>query len=148
MAWLRRRWLAITLFVVTAVVVGFVAWTLRPLNATERRLVGTWRMQTSMWSMPPSRVTLAADRRYLVHETPGQPPVCVGTWSGAEKRFVLRPHRPLSWQGLRGLLYEFLHPELVRHNAELKILSADNFWTQTWKENDASRVTYERVVER
>ena len=147
MVWLRRRWVAVTLFTGMAVFAGFVAWTFRPLNATERRLVGAWRVQTSLWSMPPTRVTLAADRRYLVQETPGQPPVCIGTWSGAENRFVLRPHRPLSWQGLQGLLFELRHPELVRHASELTILSADNFWTRAWNENDSSRVTYERVVE-
>lgn len=147
MKWLRRRWVSLTLFAGTVAVVAFLAWNFRPLNATERQLVGTWRMQTAQWSMPPSRVTLATDRRYLVHATPGRPPVCAGMWSGSGNRFVLRPHRPMSWQGLRGLLFEILQPEPNRRDVELKILSADNFCTQTWKVNDSSRVTYERVVE-
>jgi len=55
----RRRWPWIVLAAVLLVVGGPIAWRFRPLNATERALVGRWKCVDDV-----SVFELSADRRF------------------------------------------------------------------------------------
>lgn len=64
----RRRWPWGVISVIVLVVGVPLAWKFRPLNATERKLLGTWE------SSPKNRLSFHADRRfYLSGATPGDP---------------------------------------------------------------------------
>ena len=55
----RRRWPWVVLAVVVLLVAGPLAWKYRPLNATERKLVGVWAVA----SKPEQKIRFSPSRR-------------------------------------------------------------------------------------
>lgn len=89
-----RRWMIRLAIMLVALVALRVAWHHRPLNETERKLVGSWRIQTQGWSIS-SRATLTADRRYKSIPDSADPQVVgTGSWSASGETFSMRPDIP------------------------------------------------------
>ena len=83
----RRRWLVrVTVFLVLMVGV-MLAWPFRPLNGTERRLVGAWHLLGDR----PQFLRFTADRR-LRYAGGSEPFEEIGTWSAAESGLEIRFH--------------------------------------------------------
>lgn len=55
----RRRWPWVVLAMVVLLVAGPLAWKYRPLNATERKLVGVW----ALVSQPEQKIRFSPSRR-------------------------------------------------------------------------------------
>ena len=89
-----RRWrirLAITL---VALVALRAAWHYRPLTEIERKLVGTWLIQTQSWSMS-YKITLTPDRRFRTVWIGTDPQiVTMGSWSVSGDTYSMRPDIP------------------------------------------------------
>ena len=59
---LRSRWPLVVAAVMLLIVAFPVAWMFRPLNATERAILGTWRLDASRAA--DVRLTFTSDRRF------------------------------------------------------------------------------------
>lgn len=89
----RRRWPWRALAVVALVVGGLLAWRFRPLNGTERALVGKWKGDYG-------EVTFRSNRRFEAgDEAFGEGPDETGTWSATEDQLLidLDVPGPLTW---------------------------------------------------
>ena len=81
----RRLWPYIAVALLLLFVGGPLAWLFRPLNATERKLVGTWLFVSD----GTQRMQFRADRRLAYSN--GQDPVeDIATWTAAEDGLRLR----------------------------------------------------------
>jgi hypothetical protein len=89
-----RRWIVRLGIGLLGLIALNVAWHFRPLNATERKLVGTWSVQTMGWSIG-STTTLTPDRRFQsVHIGTDPRIVTTGSWSASARTFSMRPDIP------------------------------------------------------
>ena len=83
----RRRWPWVVISVVLLIVGVPLAWKFRPLNATERKLVGVW----SRPKWPGKRIILEGDRTFLVFD-PGPERLCLTErrkWRASESGFFI-----------------------------------------------------------
>lgn len=111
----RRRWPWLILTVVLIAIGGPLAWRYRPLNAEEKRLVGTWS------SLPPYEGAairtyhFADSRRYTEGYVFG--PV-VGEWSMSRGVLTFRPDRsePLSLSDAIAAYKAFVDPSSTWHS--------------------------------
>lgn len=106
----RRRWPLWLLAVVLLLIAGPIAWRWRPLNATERALLGTWRIaqpNVSGAAFSSLDTTYTADRRWVIRNPahrplPGRPAPAPlsGTWSAVDGRlsYGTDSRTPLSWR--------------------------------------------------
>lgn len=103
----RRRWPWWIAGAVLLLVAGPIAWSFRPLNTVERRLLGKWRSPTSDPSISVT-YTFTPDRRAVFDTGFGLPPLH-GTWSASSSGLLMsfEGPAPKSWTGLpRSLLYD------------------------------------------
>lgn len=95
----RRRWPWIGLAVVLLCVSGSLAWRYRPLNRTERALLGKWRPdEFSRTANPADRITLTADRRFVWRMddsgTAIRVPFTYGCWSASNQGLFFKLDSP------------------------------------------------------
>lgn len=83
----RRRWLVGVTAAFVPVVGVMLAWPFRPLNGTERQLVGTWLLLGDR----PQFLRFTVDRR-LRYAGGSQPFEEIGTWSAGERGLEVRFH--------------------------------------------------------
>ena len=82
----RRRWLWLLSAIGIAAIGGSLAWTFRPLNAAERRLLGTWtRMDDER-----VRFRFTADRRVQATVIKTLQLEDYGDWHAADGSVVIR----------------------------------------------------------
>ena len=100
----RRRWPWVVLAAVLVLVGGPLAWRFRPLNATEKRLVGRWQstfVDGSIYEFRPDRrwkhslfgergSWTAANGEISFRLDPSSPPLTVQPWLGRLKTFITR----------------------------------------------------------
>lgn len=104
---MKRRWRWWIVGVVLLLVGSPIAWSFRPLNAVERRLVGQWRCPSSdarIWTT----YTLTADRR-AIFDTGFGLPLLSGSWSASDAGLLMSFNGPgpKSWAKLpRQLFYD------------------------------------------
>ena len=118
----RRRWPWVILAAVLLLVGGPIAWRLRPLNATERRLVGTWTPEDPAMTPELLPFTLKPDRT-LFYSALGGTLTFPGRWDATSETIeiqmdpdpdrsdpiiprLLRLYRQLSGQHRRPLLFD------------------------------------------
>lgn len=92
----RRRWPWAVLAVVISVFVSVAGWRYRPLNPTERQLVGTWHEVGS----PESRFRYFPNRRFCLYSVYGKGEFDVGalgSWSCSDSSLIYRTDRGLFW---------------------------------------------------
>jgi hypothetical protein len=80
----RRRWPWVVLAAVLVLVGGTIAWQNRPLNATERELVGHWRCKSRSLTC-----SFAANRRFQFDDTDVNAIPFEGRWSATDSSLVL-----------------------------------------------------------
>jgi len=81
-----RRWPWIVLAAVLLLICGPIAWRTRPLNATERRLVGHWRCKDR-----DLMLSLAANRRFQMAEIPVNALPLEGRWTATASSLIIVP---------------------------------------------------------
>lgn len=112
----RRRWPWVALAFVLCLVGGPLAWQLRPLNATERALVGTWDCDKR--TMDEGTLTFTSNRRYT--QQMGRL-VIPGSWRVVDGALVLRsdpvPPPTTVWSRLLSRLSPFVE----RWHGQLRI---------------------------
>lgn len=84
----RRRWPWVILAGVLLLVGGPIVWQFRPLNATEKALVGVWR---GGWPTV-TELTFSPDRRYrrLIVRNQNQWPLSRGAWHAADQQLSMK----------------------------------------------------------
>ncbi len=112
---LWRLILAMVLFVG-----GPVAWWYRPLNATEARLVGTWRSDRG------SEFTLYRSHAYRLDFLNAR-----GTWSAAESRLRTRiiPRETTLWGAVQVHWRALTHPKDWTCEMPIEFIGPDRFRT-------------------
>ncbi len=120
----RRRWPWIILAAVLLFVGGPVAWQYRPLNATEKALVGVWR---GGWPTI-TELTFSPDRRYrrLIVRNQDRWPLSGGAWHAADQQISMKQtfqERPDPPAFLARLERYFRRPKRSR----IEFLDADRF---------------------
>lgn len=75
----RRHWRWVILACVLLLVGGPIAWQFRPLNATERRLVGSWSIDDSVDPARTNLCTFRPDRTVVLSNCQGARPL-IGRW--------------------------------------------------------------------
>lgn len=110
----RRGWKLGIASIGLLLVAGWCGWQFRPLNATERKLVGTWTVTREPLVLPDARTefTLREDR-VMLHFQPasGAPRQRVGTWSAADGKLstVLDDNQPGGWFPILSRLKRWIH---------------------------------------
>lgn len=92
----RRRWWCTTAIVALILASAVIAWIFRPLNTTERSLVGTWEIPDPERTWNEQILILRRDRAFVLTERSGQQ---AGTWSAGGLRVELhyQPDDPEMW---------------------------------------------------
>jgi len=85
----RRRWPWWLLVTVLLLGSGWIAWRFRPLNATERTLVGRWESIDD-----GSLYEFAASRRFQTTNPDSRVATMQGLWSATDSSLSFRDHVP------------------------------------------------------
>jgi len=104
----RRRWPWAILVAVLLLFSGPVAWSFRPLNATERALIGTWRLNAYNGTSSSHRRCFRADRTFEeIVCSNGQTSTTTGSWTASPESIRVfnlrnggdsRPPPPAHWR--------------------------------------------------
>lgn len=148
----RRRWPYVLAALAVLLVAPF-AWKLRPLTATERSLLGTWRYRAAP---QPILLRLTADRRCTELQEGWSPEITIGSgdWHMVGSDLVISPDSllpPVRWDTLPYHIQRILRGEPIprRHFAlegrfAIELLSPDRL-RATAQDEPLYEETWQRV---
>ena len=123
----RRVWAYCLVAFFALAILGRFAWSYRPLNETERRLVGTWTF-VPFDTDPADSVncySLNSNRRYILRDTQSGAEILAGSWSARSGRL-----RQIDDEDLAHVIAHIFEAVLARENpwtppTEIRFLEPD-----------------------